>query len=80
MITPSELSEIAESLKKIEPTKENLFLIKQLNTQAQKIMMITGIKLGEIYAEEDRMTQQNRNLTFSYERDFHYERKEEFGL
>jgi hypothetical protein len=69
MIPIIELSEFTEELRQIHAVKDNLKQLKDLNFIGQKIMMITGIKLGEIYQEEDRITREKRELSFNYDRE-----------
>jgi hypothetical protein len=74
-----EFDTIIEEIQKIEPTKENLFELRKIQAKGTEIATIAAVKVSEIYQEQERIDRQNRELSFSYKRDFHYGQKEEFN-
>lgn len=57
------------AIREIESIEANLRYIKEINYYAQQIAIITGLKLGDIYTEQDKKSRQERELSFQYDRD-----------
>lgn len=64
-----ELKKHIDAIREIPATEDNLVTIKAINKTAQTIAIVTGLKLSDIYTEQDKKTAQERKLSFEYDRE-----------
>lgn len=68
MTIVDELNNLISDVETVGARKENLLLLKQIQTAAQRIMSRAVFKITEIHREEDRARNEERELPFSYDR------------